>query len=256
MNYCIRPFLIALQFLTRLPLSIHCEHSEKNIARSLLYYPLVGLIIGFLLALSIYGLGHTSSSSMISAACVLTLWVLISGALHLDGLADSADAWIGGYGDREKTLAIMKDPCSGPAAVVLLCLVLLLKFVALEHIIRTYNEHFLWLIIAIPYLARTLMLLLFFSTPYARKSGLGTAFAQYLPRTTAAIVIVFSLAAIPLCIGIQTQGILLAAALTFLIARRIMLLRIGGCTGDTAGALLELSECTMLLSAALTFSAT
>lgn len=59
------------------------------------------------------------------------VWVGLSGGLHLDGLADTADAWIGGHADRQRTLEIMKDPRSGPIAVVVLLLVLLLKFAAL-----------------------------------------------------------------------------------------------------------------------------
>jgi adenosylcobinamide-GDP ribazoletransferase len=73
---------------------------------------------------------------MLHAALLLTVWVLLSGGLHLDGLADSADAWLGGFGDRERTLTIMKDPRSGPIAVVVLVLVLLLKFCALAGVDR------------------------------------------------------------------------------------------------------------------------
>ncbi|PWQ89005.1 adenosylcobinamide-GDP ribazoletransferase, partial [Enterococcus faecium] len=88
-----------------------------------------GLLFGLLLWLASHLLQGTPSP--LHAALLLTLWVLLSGALHLDGLADSADAWLGGFGDRERTLRIMKDPRSGPIAVVTLVLVLLLKFCAL-----------------------------------------------------------------------------------------------------------------------------
>ena len=63
---------------------------------------------------------------------LLAVWVLLTGALHLDGVADCADAWVGGFGDREKTFQILKDPRSGPIAVVVLVLVLLVKWAALE----------------------------------------------------------------------------------------------------------------------------
>ena len=76
---------------------------------------------------------------LLHAALLLTAWVLLSGGLHLDGLADSADAWLGGFGDRERTLTIMKDPRSGPIAVVTLGLVLLLKFTALVALIEQHN---------------------------------------------------------------------------------------------------------------------
>ena len=117
-------FWIALQFLSSLPVRLPGMPEPRQVGRSLLCYPLVGLLFGLLLWLAnhlLYG-----APTALHAAMLLTLWVLLSGALHLDGLADSADAWLGGFGDRERTLQIMKDPRSGPIAVVTLGLVLLL----------------------------------------------------------------------------------------------------------------------------------
>ncbi|WP_372867942.1 adenosylcobinamide-GDP ribazoletransferase, partial [Pseudomonas sp.] len=121
--------LIALQFLTRLPVRLAAMPSAQETGRSLLWYPVVGLLIGLLLLGVHYLLGD--APALLQAALLLVIWVGLSGGLHLDGLADSADAWAGGFGDRERTLAIMKDPRSGPMAVVVLVLLLLLKFVAL-----------------------------------------------------------------------------------------------------------------------------
>ena len=121
--------LIALQFLTRLPVSLPCMPTPEQVGRSLLWYPLVGLLLGLLLWGAHLLLGQTPA--LLQAAIILALWVGLSGGLHLDGLADTADAWVGGFGDRERTLTIMKDPRSGPIAVVVLVLLLLLKFAAL-----------------------------------------------------------------------------------------------------------------------------
>ncbi|WP_415842726.1 adenosylcobinamide-GDP ribazoletransferase, partial [Pseudomonas reidholzensis] len=123
------PWWIALQFLSSLPVTLPGMPAPRENGRSLLFYPLVGLLFGGLLWLASYLLQGTAAP--LHAALLLTLWVVLSGALHLDGLADSADAWLGGFGDRERTLLIMKDPRSGPIAVVTLGLVLLLKFCAL-----------------------------------------------------------------------------------------------------------------------------
>ena len=122
-------FLIALQFLTSLPVRLDRMPEPQAVGRSLLYYPLVGLLLGAMLWL--VGAVFENASVPLLAALLLTVWVALTGALHLDGLADSADAWLGGFGDRERTLTIMKDPRSGPTAVVVLILLLLLKFVAL-----------------------------------------------------------------------------------------------------------------------------
>ncbi|HCS46271.1 MAG TPA: adenosylcobinamide-GDP ribazoletransferase, partial [Pseudomonas sp.] len=112
------PFWIALQFLSSLPIRLPGMPAPRELGRSLLFYPLVGLLFGVILW-TLNGL-LLGTPLLLHAALLLTVWVLLSGALHLDGLADSADAWLGGFGDRERTLTIMKDPRSGPIAVVTL----------------------------------------------------------------------------------------------------------------------------------------
>jgi adenosylcobinamide-GDP ribazoletransferase len=132
-----RALLIALQFLTILPVRLQGEFTAQDIGRSLLFYPVVGLLIG--IVLSLLGWNLTSQSPMFSAILVLAVWVTITGALHIDGLADSADAWLGGIGDKAKTLSIMKDPAAGPIAVVTIVLVLLIKFVMLTVLLAEQN---------------------------------------------------------------------------------------------------------------------
>ena len=72
-----------------------------------------------------FGLAEISHQHLLTAALVLAVWVLLTGALHLDGVADCADAWVGGFGDREKTFQILKDPRSGTHSCSVLVLVLL-----------------------------------------------------------------------------------------------------------------------------------
>ncbi|MBS69144.1 MAG: adenosylcobinamide-GDP ribazoletransferase [Pseudomonas sp.] len=239
------PLLIALQFLTSLPVRLPAMPTPEQQGRSLLYYPLVGLLLGGLLCLATFVLDGTPP--LLQAALLLTLWVALTGALHLDGLADSADAWLGGFGDRERTLAIMKDPRSGPVAVVVLVLALLLKFAALLALLQA--QQYAVLLLA-PVLGRAALLALFLTTAYVRPNGLGQALAANLPRPWARGV----LAAVVLgCLSFGMAGLiaLLMAAATFLLARRAMLRRLGGTTGDTAGALLELVECAVLVGLAL-----
>ena len=152
-----RALLIALQFLTILPVRLQGEFSAQDMGRSLLFYPLVGLLIG--IVLSLLGWSLTSQLPMVSAILVLAVWVILTGALHLDGLADSADAWLGGIGDKAKTLSIMKDPAAGPIAVVMIVLVLLIKFVMLTVLLSQQNW---WALIWSVILARTALPLLFF----------------------------------------------------------------------------------------------
>ncbi|WKN20358.1 adenosylcobinamide-GDP ribazoletransferase [Azotobacter vinelandii] len=238
------PLLIALQFLSRLPVRLPGMPAPQQVGRSLLWYPPVGLLFGALLLILSALLGDAPGA--LRAALLLAAWVGLSGALHLDGLADSADAWVGGLGDRERSLAIMKDPRSGPIAVVVLVLVLLLKFAALLALPDSAAA-----LLLAPLLGRGALLALFLSTPYVRPGGLGQALAEHLPRHAARWVLLGTMAACPLLFGgVGLLALLLAAAL-FLYLRRCLLARLGGTTGDTAGALLELVECAVLVGLAL-----
>lgn len=233
--------LIALQFLSSLPVRLPGMPSPQALGRSVLWYPLVGGLFAVLLAG--FSASLAGAQPPLHAALVLAAWVALSGGLHLDGLADSADAWIGGFGDRERTLAIMKDPRSGPMAVVVLVLVLLLKFAALLTLLGQ-GVAWWW----VPVLGRTALLGLFLTTPYVRAGGLGQALAAHLPREAGWAVL---LAAAVLSLWLLPLVVALVALLAFAALRGLMLRRLGGCTGDTAGAMLELLECVVLVGAAL-----
>jgi adenosylcobinamide-GDP ribazoletransferase len=242
----LRPLLIALQFLTRLPVRLDAPPDGAALGRSLLFYPLVGLGLGLTLAVLAQFL--TGVGGWLPAAIVLTVWVALTGALHLDGLADSADAWAGGFGDRERTLAIMKDPRSGPVAVVVVVLVLLLKAAALEPVMARHD----WTALALaPVLGRAAPLLLFLSTPYVRPGGLGSELARHLPRRGGTLVLSATLAGVLLAVGVRGTWPLLATGALFCWLRLSMIRRVGGTTGDTAGATIELTECAVLVGLAL-----
>lgn len=238
------PFLIALQFLTRIPIRLPRTPTPQELGRSLVWYPLVGLLLGALLYL--LGLALTAAPTLLGAALLLTVWVLASGALHLDGLADCADAWVGGHGDRNRMLEIMKDPASGPVAVVAVVLVLLLKFAALAALLESGDVGCLLLV---PLLGRTAMPALFLSTPYVRTEGLGAALAAHVPRRAAMLVIIATLL-ITAGFGLAGFCSLVAAGAAFLLVRNRLLHHLGGTTGDGAGALLELTETAVVIALA------
>ncbi|WP_240342511.1 adenosylcobinamide-GDP ribazoletransferase [Methylococcus sp. EFPC2] len=238
-----KSFLIALQFLTRLPVRLEGDFQPREVGRSLLYYPVVGLCLGLLLLLSARVLAH--AGGLLPAAGVLACWVTLTGALHLDGLADSADAWAGGLGNRERTLSIMKDSNSGPVAVVALVLLLLLKLAALERIITL--EAWSSLIFA-PVMGRSAALLLFLTTPYVRSGGLGSALAEYLPRKAGWWVSAGVAATALLWLQIAGVWAMLVTLGVFIGLRAMAVRRIGGITGDVAGALIESVECAVLFA--------
>lgn len=240
------PFWIALQFLSSLPIRLPGMPTPQQSGRSLLFYPLVGLLFGVLLL----ALNHVLEGSplLLHAALLLGAWVMLSGGLHLDGLADSADAWLGGFGDRERTLVIMKDPRSGPIAVVTLVVVLLLKFSAALALIEAHRS--LGLLLA-PVIARAAMLALFLNTPYVRAGGLGQALSDHLPRRAGLRVLAAVVLFCVLMGGWTGAWVLLVCTAGFFWLRRLTVQRLGGSTGDTAGAMLELLETLALVTLAL-----
>lgn len=240
-----KAFLLALQFLTCLPVSLKAAPGPADWGRSALAYPLVGLLIGLLLAGVQQLVGH--ADPLFQAALLTATWALITGGLHLDGLADSADAWVGGHGDRERTLAIMKDPRSGPAAVSTLVLVLLLKFVALAGLVKAGAWPALLLA---PVLGRSALVALLLGTPYVRPGGMGAAMSVHLPRAAAVLALLLVVAA-GLLAGKAGALALAVSAAAWLALRWMMMRRLGGMTGDTLGAAVELTEVAVLVALAL-----
>lgn len=238
----VKAFLLALSLLTRIPVSALDNIQKKDSGHSALFYPLIGLIIGILLYFPV--LLFPNASPLLMAAIVITVWASITGGLHLDGLADSADAWLGGGGGNEKTHRIMKDPLVGAAGVIAIVCVLLLKFSALSAVIQVDSSG---LIILVPILGRSMILLLFVTSKYVRSQGMASDVFEYLPRTAAKWVI-----GVCLLVGalFSIWG-MLCALMGFWLLRRLMLKRLGGFTGDTVGATVETTEMLFLVGSAL-----
>ncbi len=242
-----RAFLIAGRFLSRLPLPDPGRVSGRDLGRAAPLYPAVGLVIGLL----VWGVARLLAGSGVpdlAAALVLLTWVWLTGGLHLDGLADTADAWVGGLGDRRRTLEIMKDPTSGPFGVLALVLVLLCKWSAIAALMAGGSAAGL---IWIPVLARSQLLVLFLTTPYVRPAGMGAEVVAYLPRAGAWFGVVLAAGVSPLFLGTSTLPALLAASALYLLWRKSLMIRLGGFSGDTAGALVELTETALLATIVL-----
>jgi len=234
-------FLFAIQFLTRLPVSVKADLTPVVLGRSVLFYPVVGAVIGFILWL--VAKQAVAVDPMVVAAFVLALWVAITGGLHLDGLADCTDGWIGGQGDRDKTLAIMKDPNAGPMAVIALVLLLILKLSAIAALIKTGS---LVALFVAPIMGRAIVPALMMSAPYLRKDGLGKSMVENLPEKAARLVIV----AVLLGGAVLSGPLLIIGAVFFgLLLRKLFLKVFGGFTGDVYGAAVELTELFILLGA-------
>ena len=242
-------FLYAVRFLTRIPIPFRGQLSAAAIGGSLIYYPVVGALIGIMLA-ALAALLHDRLAPVLLAALLVVTWTLITGGLHLDGLADSLDAWAAshGGGGRDKALAVMKDPHIGAIGVVGLISVLLLKFAALDALLA--QGGYTGIAIA-PLLGRTNILALFLTTRYVRESGLGSTLAAEMPRRGVAAAA--ALSAVCVLLFFRSAGLLclVCAAAVFVGLRAAMLRRIGGMTGDTLGASVEITEVMVLLTISL-----
>lgn len=236
------PFFIALQFLTTFPVQLKEMPSKKQNGQSLLFYPLIGLMIGVIL-FAIATLLHALPVILLSSL-ILVLWIWLTGGLHLDGLADTADAWVGGFGDKERTLKIMKDPSCGPIGVLSLIILCLIKWSALYVLLE---KQLFSALILFPILGRLAPLFLFLTTQYVREKGLGSSIAEFIPKTGAVILFILCLVASAYFAwaGILTAIIFIG---TLIYLRYKFIQRIGGITGDTVGASIEICEAVSVLS--------
>jgi adenosylcobinamide-GDP ribazoletransferase len=238
-----RHLLIALQFLTRVPVHLNGAPDERELGHSLLWYPVVGALVGLMLWGLAACLNHTALP--LRAGLLLAAWVLATGALHIDGLADTADAWMGGHGQRERMLAIMKDPHIGSGAVTVVSIVLLLKFAALCALLGGRNDAVLLLLP--PLLARCAIPALFVSTPYVRSQGIASAYAAQLPRNLAVAVVVASMTGVVLLFATVGALAIVVASSSFALLRHGFIRHLNGMTGDAAGAMIELIETSVLI---------
>jgi len=222
------PFLAALQFLTLSPPLVRRAFTEKELGQAAGFYPLVGVLIGALLYGANYGLALIAPDAL-RAALLLALWILLTGALHLDGLLDTFD----GRGRVE----IMRDERVGAFGLSAGVILLLMKFSALSGFLQSAPA-----LILIPAASRWGMTLAVFAFPYARPEGLGSAVKAHTTWRQVAFATLTVLITAWVCagwIGLIALGgtpLLVWAGSTFVLAR------IPGLTGDIYGAINELAE--------------
>lgn len=247
-----RPLLLALALLTRIPVRLDSTPTPDEQGASVAMYPVVGLILGLLLLMLAGLIGALGGTPLVTATVVVAVWAGLTGALHLDGLADTADAWLGGHSDPNRTLEIMKDPASGPVGVVAVVLVLLLKIAAVAALLE--QPGWTWPLLLAPVLGRSACALLFVLVPYVRPDGIGEeAKDAVLPGLIWGVVAGMAVLVL-LLTGFAGAMMILVSALGFWWATSRMRLILGGFTGDTAGASVELVEALALLTAALVLS--
>jgi adenosylcobinamide-GDP ribazoletransferase len=231
-----RGFLLALQFLTRIPVPVRLDYSAEALVRSSVWFPAVGLVLGGLIAGAAW-LG-ARGDPWLGALLALLVWVWSTGGLHLDGLADLCDALGAAHRDRERFLAVLADPHLGAFGAMALMLQLLTKLVLLMLLLKAGVS--LWALLLIPAWAR-LGALWWSQTLPPLKPGLGERFAWKADAWVAwAWLLVLSLSSL-------AAPVLLAMPLLLLGWRRFLSVKVGGMTGDCLGAGVEVCESLALL---------
>jgi adenosylcobinamide-GDP ribazoletransferase len=241
----LRHFRIALAFLTRLPVPRTADHGAGRFARSVRYFALVGALVGAI-AGAVLLLASAVLPMPVAAGLAIGAGVLVTGGLHEDGLADTADG-LGGGGTPERALEIMRDSRIGAYAGLALVFSVGLRWAALAGLAP--SDGAVALVVAHA-LSRAAIAPVLLAAPYARASGLATGLAGAVTGRDVAIALLLALA-IAMLAGPACGLVALAAAAVAAGAMLAMLLRrLGGYTGDGLGAVQQAAEIAVL--AALT----
>lgn len=238
-------FFAALRFLTIIPIPGHLGDEIDDLAGSLIFFPVVGVLIGFGMAAGGWLLWPLLPALPASAVMVFLL-LAISGGFHLDGLADSADGLFSSR-PREQMLSIMRDSHIGSMGVIALIMVLLVKTAALASLPQAEAAGALFLM---PIAGRCLMIFMMALLPYVRDSeGRAALFYEKASQQKKIIYITGALLYSGCWYGAGGTGLAAGTAALLIMFAFAALCRnkLGGATGDTLGATCELTEAVVAL---------
>jgi adenosylcobinamide-GDP ribazoletransferase len=233
-------FVAALQFLTRVPV-----RGGGDEPTAVVWFPVVGALIGAAVGGAAAGLGEILPAAVAAAVAVL-LGVVVTGAFHEDGLADTADALPGGW-TREQRMEILQDPRHGSYGVAALCGSILLRVVAVAALVADGPATTFTALVAAHTLARGAAVATMAAVALAKPDGLGAGYARSVTTGRAVVggLVAVAIAALATgwWVGPLAVAAAAAAALVALWARRA----IGGITGDVLGAIEQVAECAVLV---------
>ena len=241
-----RGFLAAVQFLTRIPV----PSGQYRLGSAVVWLPLIGTLLGAVLAAVDVALRSLGVPSFLSSTLLVVLLLVLTGAIHADGLIDTCDA-VFGHATPERRLEIMRDPRAGAFGVVGLVCVIALKIASVDALSPNVRPG---LLVLAPTLGRWSIVLVATVFPYGRPGGLGA------PLKSAATPLVLALASLVPLIGCVLLGPLgmvagALAGVTALGVGRWLVTQLPGLTGDCYGAICELVETVVWLGSALALAA-
>lgn len=253
-----KKILLAFQFLTIIPVKDTGIVTDREIGGAVSYFPLVGLLQGTLLVFAAMTTSRFLPVGVVNILVILLL-VVTNGGLHLDGLSDTFDA-IASRGDRDKKLSIMKDATVGPIGVTAIVIAILLKLFLLNEIYSVSRPATYYLLLfLLPVYSRWSMVPAIFHCSSAKEEGLGRAFIENAGvkelLTATLLTLLLSLLALFIIFNIPNLAYAMFSLpilyLFSLIAVWFSKRRFEGMTGDTLGAVSELSEILFLMMAVI-----
>jgi len=246
----LRNFINAVQFLTIVTVSRKHKVEEGDLAKAMVYFPVVGFLIGFLLVYADKAFRLIVLPDPIGNLLLVLLAVLLTRALHIDGLADTFDGLMGGH-DHASRLAIMKDSRIGTAGVLGIIFVLFLKYLCLNNLFNSEKVAALYTALTLSRWSQTIMA---FKGNYCREEGMAKVFVGHLRTSGLAYA---SIVAVGLAAFVIHQeeartvflilSVIIGVVLFTLFSRWYFARKLGGVTGDAIGAVSELNEVLVLL---------
>ncbi len=238
-----KQFITAWQFLTIIPINRRLQVSSESLGKSMAFFPLVGLVLGLLVAALDIAYSRLFPANF-SSALLLASYIAMYGGFHLDGLVDTVDGLVGGR-DREHALKIMKESTIGAIGVVTLVLLLLLKYAAIGSL---SGEARIGGLILMPVIGRWTEVIMVYGSRYAREgAGLGKPFTEYVTKKEVVIASILTVVISWFALNDIGLLIILATLLLVLGMKRYFKNKLGGITGDVLGFGGELSELLMLI---------
>ncbi len=226
-----------LQFLTTIPIKISLGATEKDYGEGLAFAPVIGLVIGGILALTYYIAAFIFPAS-INAIIIIIEYILLTGGLHLDGLGDTFDGLFSNK-SKDRMLEIMKDSRLGTNAVLAVISVILLYYGFLSQI---PSEHICVVLVLFPVAGRAATLIGAAVSNYARNNGLGKSFVDYCGIEQMTLGLIFSVLIFGIAFSLWGIALCFASVAAALITVKILSGKIDGVTGDILGAICEINQ--------------
>lgn len=235
--------LLALQFFTSIPIRKELPMERRQITAMYGALPFVGALIGLIMTASILLSDGLGFGSLLASVLTLVVGIALTGGLHLDGVADTSDAYFS-YRDQKRRHEILGDPRIGAFGTLGLIVFILLKFALLYELIAT-SQASVYVLVTVPFFARSAMVIYFVCTKPAKESGMAHFFLEKLNRGPLISWTIVCMVAGLIAIGIILETAILPVVIASIIGLSLLLYRswtvrnFGGVTGDLSGAFVE-----------------